>query len=237
MKRLFILIVLLAVQFSGYSTHAKRTMTISFKHMINGVPLVLNNKKYRNEHGDTFTVSKLKYYVSNFSMVTANGHEITLPAAYYLVNAEDNSSTSITIADFPKEKIASIKFILGVDSARNVSGAQTGALDPANKMFWTWNSGYIFLKLEGTSPQSPTGKISFDIGGIKAAANSIRVQEVKIPAGKSDNGKITLKADLADLFRGKETIDFSAIYKVMGGAKSVKIADNYGVSLFSFYGI
>jgi hypothetical protein len=50
--------------------------------------------------------------------------------------------------------ITGIRFLLGVDSARNVSGIQTGALDPARGMFWTWNSGYVMAKIEGSSPSA-----------------------------------------------------------------------------------
>jgi hypothetical protein len=39
------------------------------------------------------------------------------------------------------KNITAIKFLLGVDSLKNVSGIQTGALDPAKGMFWTWNTG------------------------------------------------------------------------------------------------
>ena len=66
--------------------------------------------------------------------------------------------------------------MIGVDSARNTSGAQLGALDPANSMFWSWNSGYIFVRMEGNSPQStqPYNKLQFHIGGFKGATNCIK---------------------------------------------------------------
>ena len=53
----------------------------------------------------------------------------------------------------PAGNYNSLSFLLGVDSMHNVSGAQTGALDPANDMFWTWNSGYVMAKMEGASPR------------------------------------------------------------------------------------
>jgi len=43
-------------------------------------------------------------------------------------------------------------------------------------MFWTWNSGYIFFKLEGNSPVStqPNGKIEYHIGGFQSPTSAIR---------------------------------------------------------------
>jgi hypothetical protein len=52
---------------------------------------------------------------------------------------------------------------MGVDSARNVSGAQEGALDPANGMFWSWTSGYIMIKAEGLSPQGAGGSFTYHL--------------------------------------------------------------------------
>jgi hypothetical protein len=51
-----------------------------------------------------------------------------------------------------------MKYVLGVDSARNNSGAQTG---------------YIFLKAEGESPQSPDQSFAFHLGGFKGINNII----------------------------------------------------------------
>ena len=69
-----------------------------------------------------------------------------------------------------------ISVLLGVDSARNVSGVQSGALDPVKGMFWTWNSGYIYTKLEGTSPSSSqvNGKFEYHIGGFRWPFSAIR---------------------------------------------------------------
>ena len=47
---------------------------------------------------------------------------------------------------------------------------RTGVLDPSGAgadMYWTWNSGYIFFKMEGTSPAA-TGmgnSFMYHIGG------------------------------------------------------------------------
>ena len=54
--------------------------------------------------------------------------------------------------------------------------AQTDALDPVNAMFWAWNTGYIFLKLEGRSSFSklPGNIFEYHIGGYKSPSNCIR---------------------------------------------------------------
>jgi hypothetical protein len=61
-----------------------------------------------------------------------------------------------------------VDFLIGVDSLRNFSGLQTGALNPSNGMFWSWSTGYIFVRVEGTSPQSETGLFMYHLGGYEA---------------------------------------------------------------------
>jgi hypothetical protein len=67
-----------------------------------------------------------------------------------------------------------------------VSGAQTGALDPAKGMFWTWNSGYIMANLEGKSPLSsqPNSKIEYHIGGFAGDSNVLRKPTLLFPFGE-----------------------------------------------------
>jgi hypothetical protein len=103
-----------------------------------------------------------------------------LKQAYYLINQSVDSSLQLNIA-LQENTYDSIAFLLGVDSARNTSGAQRGALDPLNDMFWTWQSGYIMQKLEGTSPQSSivNNKIEYHIGGY-SGVNSV-LQQVVLP--------------------------------------------------------
>ena len=58
----------------------------------------------------------------------------------------------------------------------NTSGAHSGALDPSNGMFWSWQSGYINFKIEGLSPSCVTrkNKFQFHIGGYQAPHNTLR---------------------------------------------------------------
>ena len=54
-----------------------------------------------------------------------------------------------------------LKFQLGIDSLTNVSGAMGGDLDPTKGMYWTWQSGYINMKIEGKSNSCKTRKNQF----------------------------------------------------------------------------
>ncbi|HUP11313.1 MAG TPA: MbnP family protein [Niastella sp.] len=146
------------------------------------VPLVLG-KSYKNNFKEEYTPTAFKFYVHNFVMTNIDSGKTFKLAQdkYYLVDFADSASTEIKIAIAPY--VYNRLFItIGVDSARNVSGAQTDALDPANGMFWTWNTGYIMAKLEGTSPKSPqAGKFEYHIGGFSGSESVIKTIELLFP--------------------------------------------------------
>jgi hypothetical protein len=140
----------------------------------NGKKIVLNDSIYTNAFGEKYTVSKLKYYISDFHFITgANKESKKFDRSVYLVDAAKENNIRLKI---PAGKITGISFLLGVDSINNCSGAQSGALDPLNDMFWTWNSGYVSFKMEGKSDSSKADlqRIEQHIGGYKGAYKVMR---------------------------------------------------------------
>jgi hypothetical protein len=155
-------------------------LKITFVHTANGKTIVLRDSLYKNSFGEQYSVSKLKYYISHFSVPGST--QIAENDPYHLMNASEESGNSFEILLTPGI-YKNIGFLLGVDSARNCSGAQTGALDPTNDMFWTWNSGYVMFKLEGTSPASTSDlqRVEHHIGGYKGENNVVTKVQVSVP--------------------------------------------------------
>ncbi|MFD0941144.1 MbnP family protein [Pedobacter boryungensis] len=220
----------------------KGSVTIEFENEVNGVPLVLNSQNYKNANGDSYNISVFKYYISNIKLTKTDGTIYSIPESYVLVDASKPSSFLNSFKNIPAGDYTKISFIIGVDKERNLAGAQTGALDPALGMFWTWNSGYIFVKLEGTSPQSTATNnvLTFHIGGIVDPNNTIRIFSTDFSTGNplriraDKNPQIHFSANAGSLFTGKQNISFANLNFTMGGANSVIVADNYVSSLFEF---
>lgn len=196
---------------------------------------------YTNSSGESFNVTRLKYYISKVQFYKVDALIYEMPESYFLVDESNQASTKLEIPNVPAGDYTSVRFTIGVDSARNVSGAQTGALDPANGMFWTWSSGYIFFKLEGTSPASTQAGNSYiyHIGGYHSTNNANREVEVDF-AGDSliVNGareaEIHVIADILKVFSTPNTISIATLNTQMGsGGNALLIADNYK-QMFSF---
>lgn len=218
------------------------TVEIEFEHKVGDNSLALNSATYTNENGDTYTVSKFAYYVSAINLTRLDGQSVSIPVDYYLIDAANTSSHKITVNNIPPGEYSALSFTIGVDSTRNVSGAQTGALDPANGMFWSWNTGYIFLKMEGNSPQSTASgnQLRFHIGGFRESNNTNAIRKVnlsfngnKLVVKEKASSGIHLVVDVNKMFKAPNLVDFSTMNTVhMPGANALKIADNY-VNMFS----
>ena len=219
-------------------------LDLEFDNVVGAQALVLNTGNYTNAAGNAFTVSKFNYYISNIKLTKADGTEWQEPESYHLVQENVAASQALTLKDVPAGDYAKLTFTVGVDSARNVAGAQTGALDPNNEMFWSWNTGYVYTKLEGTSPQSTSTNngLTFHIGGFKSPNNTIRTVSPALPAAtpalqvRADRTpEVHLKVDVLGMFNGQtaaNNIDFRTLSTTMGGANSVKVANNYAAGMF-----
>jgi len=215
-------------------------LTFRFRNIVDDRPLVLFDSMhvYTNANGDPYIITTFKYYISNIRLIRKNGDTVYLPESYLLVNAADSESLVQRLSDIPPGRYKAVTFIIGIDSLRNFSGAQTGCLDPARGMFWTWNTGYIFVKMEGRSERSTAkqNRLVFHIGGAKTPTNTIRTFTQVFPhtlkVKKGHQPQIDLAVNAAALFRGKTQVDFSTLNFTMGGPNSVLIADNYADGLF-----
>lgn len=168
--------IIFLLLFPAAALHAAKSDTtiIHFSAIANGRPLVAGDSSYKNVHGEGYQINRLQMYVSNLAMGQSTGSDV------YLINVLAGDSITVVHND---KQAGMLQFTLGVDSALNCSGAQEGALDPLLGMFWTWNSGYIFFKLEGFSPASTgsLGRIEHHIGGYRSPFNAARKIVLPLP--------------------------------------------------------
>jgi hypothetical protein len=207
---------------------------ITFVNTVKGKPLELNTGKYSNSFGEAYTISKFKYYISHVSLAM-NGSFFNEPENFHLVDESNADALHFSFV-VGTGNYNSLNFMLGVDSLHNVSGAQTGALDPLNDMFWTWNSGYVMAKIEGHSPQAKlvNNKFEFHIGGFMGENNVLKKIELNFPPGKSLNiqegktSEIIIEADIDTWWQQPNDIKITE-HPVCSspGPLAKKIADNY----------
>src|SRR5690349_15893494 len=120
-------------------------LVFDFAAVVQGQGKLIKDSVYDNHVGDKFSAGVFKYYISNISLVRADHLVFTEPESYHLISHFEGKER-FTVKNIPKGDYVAVRFTIGVDSARNVSGAQTGDLDVSNNMFWDWDTGYLFYK-------------------------------------------------------------------------------------------
>ena len=187
---LFAALTLFAISCSNDDNDTQNgPLTLHFQNIVGTAALQMNTSitPYTNSKGEAYKVTWLTYYISNIKLKKSDGTIFTDPvksdgsAGYYLVDGTDASTQDITIENIPAGDYTEVTFNVGVDANQVSQGAHTGALDPAKGLFWSWNSGYIGLAVEGVSPASTeSGNVfQFHVGGYKDDAASNQVNNVK----------------------------------------------------------
>lgn len=157
MKRYSFFLILAVLFLVGCEPEGTKENKLSIKFNINsGTTPLLYNTNY-TVNGMTIQYTDVRFYVSQ-PVFSSGAETISFPDAYFLGDASSSDNTFV-VGDVGKRTIDGIAFGFGVDSSRNT---QTGSraipaysypvdhpLSSANNMYWSWNPGYIWMKLEG----------------------------------------------------------------------------------------
>lgn len=206
------------------------SISIEFEHVwgLDKAPFYMNTPLLHPMSKDTISVSLLKYYVSNIVLTKLDGTKYTVPESYYLISPEENT---VSINGIPKGEYTGIEYMIGVDSARNNSGIQSGALNPSNGMFWSWSTGYIFIRIEGNSPQSPNGVFLYHLGGYQAPYSAIQKRnftfsQENLTVTPDAKPTIHFTVNVAKIWHGPVKIsELSVLHNI--GDVAVSMAKNY----------
>jgi hypothetical protein len=239
------------------SSSSQGAITLAFENSAGDKKVSLNGENYTNSTGETFSITLLQYFISNISLKKTDGTVITLPqdSSYFLIKESVPGSKQFTLR-VPKGNYESISFMLGIDSLRNTKPLteRTGILDPAGGaegMYWGWNSGYIFFKMEGHSSAIPdnnagTKKFRYHIG-LYGGMNSPTVNNIKtitlnlkekqvVKTGPGKTPLVKINTNVLQMFSGNENISIAKNPVVMVSPFSRFIADNYA-SMFSLISV
>ena len=179
--------------------------------------------------GDTLAFTKFQHYISNIKLIKDDGSVWTQEESYYLLDVNDANSLSINITDVPEGMYNAIEITFGVDSTRNVSGAQTGALDVVNGMFWSWNTGYIMLKAEGVSPNADGGTFAYHLGGFSGENSVLSTREFALSSDlmihDGHHHAVNFRVNPAKLFHTYGSVSNGSMH--MPGENAKIMADDF----------
>lgn len=229
----------------AYDSSVKAELSIEFDNIAGSSDLQLNTGTYTNALNESFKVTKLKYYVSNFVLTNVNDDKYTVPqdSCYFLIDESEQTSHR-PLLKIPEGEYKTLSFMIGVDSLRNTKdiSERTGVLDPAaaaTDMYWGWNSGYIFFKMEGTSPSIPDmgNAFMYHVGGFGGyntpTPNNLKTITLDLTTGGTPKVKLNkstnihLMADVLKALNGSTNISFATTAMIHSAGGGIAVADNY----------
>lgn len=209
------------------------SFNLEFEHVFGmmEVPFALNTILVHPMTGDSLTFNKFRYYVSNIKIKKDDGTWWSEENSYHIVDVAVEHTLGITLTNIPSGSYTELQYTLGVDSLRNVSGAQDGALSVTEGMFWNWNSGYIMLKAEGTAPNAASNVFQFHLGGFSGANNIVTVKSTNfggtaMTIASDKTPHVHIKANPAKLWHSSPSVSVKNTIH-MPGAEAKTMADNF----------
>lgn len=162
-KNQILVLVFIMLNLFSYSQNKKFQISFNPKWKENSV--VLNKFYSSSKSTDSILISKMKFYVSEVSLMSDD--KSILFNKSFLIDLEESNSFNLEVPE--GFKIKQLFFLLGTDSITNVSGAMDGDLDPLKGMYWTWQSGFINVKIEGALLKSDgeSEVFHFHLGGYR----------------------------------------------------------------------
>ncbi len=149
MRLLSAIISLIALATSASGEDVRVTVAPVFK----GEPLKLDSLRYQNGAGETFSMTRLSFLISNIALQDQGGAWLEATNQIVWLDAAKRR-LDFKIADVPRQEYRAIRFQIGLDENENAADPATRAADHAlnpalNGLHWAWQGGYIFLAAEG----------------------------------------------------------------------------------------
>jgi hypothetical protein len=182
--------------------------------------------------GENFKVTDFKFYLSSIGLATENSKE-----SKSMPYPGDQEQSNIYLANFTNPnfnngnglnshkmrfKVAvgnysDIRFKMEVPSDYNLALMSTNPypLNASNGMYWSWNSGYKFLVVNGTSTNvASPGAIHLSIGADKNCVFNFRSLILapslpKIIVQKDKTTQIRFQFDLAAMLKNTDGTNYS----------------------------
>ncbi len=126
-------------------------VNIVFNHHANGDAVSLNSSTHADWQGNTFTITRGQFYISQLTLIHDGGQEMDLSDTYLLVNI---NNSNYPIGDLNINELEGIRFSIGVDEDVNHDDPAAWPTDhplalQSPSMHWGWSPGYRFVALEG----------------------------------------------------------------------------------------
>ncbi len=212
------------------------TVILQFDHVVAGTPLQMNTGTYTNAAGNEYSVTKLEYTMSDFTL-QGSGGSASFDGVHYR-DASDGTTATLTMTDVPAGTYTSLQFTHGIAGSDNTAGAFPD-LDNAG-MAWPamMGGGYHYMRNEGTFAMEGGGTGNFTTHTGPSGGNDFSFPvSLTLPAALdlSDGATVTIhvQMDVNEWYVNPNMWDFNDYGLIMGNQTAQTALKANGASVWS----
>ncbi len=187
------------------------TLEFQITPKVSGESLQPASLRYQTSAGETFSITRVSYLVSDFALQRADGSWLELTNQLAWLDFDQNRN-SIWMEKIPAGDFSAVRFNIGLNPNLNHADiAQFPASHPLNPnlngLHWSWQGGYIFLALEGLW-RNGAGELDGWAFHLARDTNATRII-LAAPLVVTNETKLELDFDLATLLNAPRPLSFS----------------------------
>jgi hypothetical protein len=238
MKNALIFLYISIFIFSSCSSEDENiNITLNFAHNWDGVTITsqdFDTLKFTNEHGEKLSIEKLRYLISNISLLGLKN--------YHLVNFSENSETSFNISNLTKGAYA-LSFRFGFLDEDNLDGIYQDLNSVSFNVPEMLGGGYHYMQFDGKYIDKNDDEAGFNYHTIRAVdktnPNNLKFEDTSFEVNLgtitvSNNMKVEVKVNLAEWFKNPNTWNLNELNTIlMPNFEAQKIMSANGKGVFS----
>lgn len=212
-------------------------VTINLKTFVKNEEAVKYDIQYPMAVGYTYSLEKLRYYLTRIELVEDDGSAVELKKAH-LFDLTDPVTSSILATSVPAGDYKAMRFVFGITKDDNVTTFLENTV-ANNNMAWPSQLGpgaYHYMKFEGRYINNSNDTIgyAFHLGPTFGADYSISVDEPIDLTIDGSERSLTIKMDLDKWFHDPNDYDFADWGPgIMNKTAAQEIAHANGHNVFS----
>lgn len=232
---MLVLVSMIFISCKKAEKESHASIRILFTHFVGDEEVSFDTIKYINAFGNSYSVSTLNYFISDFVLTKDDGSTVSFDFAHY-VDAKNQNTLSIDpTTKVPIGNYNKISFVFGLNEERNISGAFPNP--PENNMEWPipMGGGYHYMKLEGKfdsvnlvkNYQAHTGRLMETPHFINIEMDDL---ELSVDGVESI---IEIKMDINKWWENPNTLDLNTMSSIMGNEAKQQTLEQNGSDVFS----
>jgi len=238
MKKLVpFLLIILFLFFSCSKNEENLTVALNFTQNWNGISVTnqdFNTMKFTNENNDKISIERLRYLISNISLISGENH--------FLFDVDESLGNLITISDvYPGNY--KLKFTFGLSDAENTDGIYQDLNSVNFNVPEMLGGGYHFMQLDGKYKDATGQDANFNYHTIRAVdktdPTNLKFEDTSFTVNLGnieikENATIEIKMNIAEWFKNPNTWNLNALNTVlMPNFEAQKLMSANGKTVFS----